>query len=40
MNMLVTATGDMTITDKIGKLSHSIQEAGVSVKKKNDFRLF
>lgn len=32
--MLVTATGDMTITEKIGKLTNSIQEAGVRVKLK------
>ena len=31
MNLVITATGDPAITDKIVKLSHNVLNAGVSV---------
>ena len=31
MNLVVTATGDPAITDKIVKLSHNVLNAGVSI---------
>ena len=31
MNLVVTATGDPAITDKIVKLSHNVLNAGVSM---------
>ena len=31
MNLVITATGDPAITDKIVKLSHNVLNAGVSM---------